>query len=160
MKILLRPALVLATAWLAGCAAGGATRPTDEAAAAAPAASAAGASAEAIVEQRAVKRWELLIAGKTGEAYDYLSPGFRALKPREQYVSDLQNRPVRWKGVRFSSLECPPPGEFCDVTLDIDYETTSPLQGVGVIPSTGPVTERWIVLDGVWYLVPKEVARN
>jgi hypothetical protein len=157
MKILLRPALVLATAWLAGCAAGGATRPAEETSAAAPA---AGAVDEKLVEQRAVKRWELLIAGKAGEAYDYLSPGFRALKAREQYVADLQNRPVRWKGVRFTSLDCPPPGEFCDVTLDVDYEMNSPLQGVGVIPATGPVTERWIVLDGVWYLVPKEVARN
>jgi hypothetical protein len=147
--------LFAAVVLLAGCAAGGGGRPAGTAA---PAAS--GRSPEKILEQRAVARWQLMIAGKAGEAYDYLSPGFRALKTREQYHADMQNRPVRWKGVRFGSVDCPPEGEYCDVTVEIDYEIDSPLPGVGTLKSTGPVTERWIASDGVWYLLPKEVARN
>lgn len=137
---------------LAGCAAGGGSRPAD--------ASKTAQSPEKILEQRAVARWQLMVAGKAGEAYDYLSPGFRALKTREQYQTEMQNRPVRWTGARFSSVDCPGQGEFCDVTLDVDYEIQSPLPGVGTLKSTGPVVERWIASDGVWYLLPKEVARN
>ena len=153
MNPMLRTSLLLSALWLAGCAAGGGgTRPA--------AAAKDTGKPEQVVEQRAVARWALLTAGKPAEAYQYLSPGFRALKTSEQYAADLQNRPVRWKAARFSAVECPPPGEYCDVTLDVDYEIDSPLPGVGTLKSTGPVVERWIVLDGVWYLVPKEVARN
>lgn len=156
MKSEMRILLLALTTALAGCATSGdraasgkATR--DEA---------RGTSPESILAERATTRWKLMIAGKAAEAYDYLSPGYRSLKSREQYAADMQNRPVRWKGVRHQSVECPPPGEYCDVTVEIDYEVTSPLPGVGAVASKAPVTERWIVLDGVWYLVPKEVARN
>jgi hypothetical protein len=119
-----------------------------------------GSSPARVLEQRAVARWNLLIAGKAAEAYDYLSPGYRALKTREQYALDLKDRPVRWKGASFGSVDCPPPGEYCDVIVEVDYELQSTLPGVGTLKSKGPVTERWIEVDGVWYLVPKEVARE
>jgi hypothetical protein len=155
MNPMLRISLLASALWLAGCAAGGGgTKPSGE-----PAAK-AGGKTEKVVEQRAVARWALLTGGKLAEAYDFLSPGFRALKTREQYATDMQNRPVRWKAARFKTVECPPPGEFCDVTMDVDYEMESTLPGVGTLKSTAPVVERWIALDGVWYLVPKEVARN
>lgn len=152
MNPMLRTSLLVSAFLLAAC--GGGARPPGEDPAK------GGGSAEKQVEQRAVARWALLIAAKPAEAYEYFSPGYRALKTREQYAIDLQNRPVRWKAARFSAVECPPPGEFCDVTLDVDYEMESTLPGVGTLKSTGPVVERWIALDGVWYLVPKEVARH
>lgn len=154
MKIEMRTLLLSSAVALAGCATSG------DRSAPAKAAGTSDASPESILAERATTRWKLMIAGKAAEAYDYLSPGYRSLKTREQYAADMQNRPVRWKGVRHQSVECPPPGEYCDVTVEIDYEVTSPLPGVGAVASKAPVTERWIVLDGVWYLVPKEVARN
>lgn len=154
MKSEMRMLLLASAIALTGCATSG------DRAAAGKAAGASGGTPESILAERATTRWNLLIAGKAAEAYDYLSPGYRGTKTREQYATDLRDRPVRWKSVRHQSVECPPPGEFCDVTVEIEYEVKSHLPGVGVLSSKSPVTERWIVLDGVWYLVPKEVARN
>lgn len=120
----------------------------------------AGADAAKHVEQRAVKRWELLVAGKAAEAYDYLSPGFREIKAREAYVADLKDRPVQWTAAKFNAIECPPEAGYCDVTIDLHYEMQSPLPGVGKLASHSPVIERWISTDGSWYFVPKEVARK
>lgn len=155
MKSEMRMLLLGSAIALAGCATSG-----DRAASGKATNDAARGTPEAILAERAMARWNLLIAGKAAEAYDYLSPGYRATKTREQYAIDLQNRPVKWKAVQHQSVECPPPGEFCDVTVEIEYEVKSHLPGVGALSSKSPVTERWIVLDGVWYLVPKEVARN
>ncbi len=120
----------------------------------------AGADAASQVELRAVKRWELLVAGKAAEAYDYLSPGFRQIKARDVYAADMKDRPVHWTAAKFNSIECPPNAGYCDVTIDLHYELQSSLPGVGKLASHSPVIERWIGTDGSWYFVPKEVARR
>ncbi len=140
---------------LAGCAAApGGTRPD------APAADVPAAAAPAGVEARAKLRWDLLIAGKADQAYDYLSPGYRTLKTREVYAADMSGRPVRWTRAEVKGSECPPEAGYCDVTVEVHFEMQSTLPGVGKLESFSPIVERWIESDGSWYFVPKEVARN
>ena len=48
------------------------------------------------MEERVSKRWDLLIAHKAEEAYEYLSPGFRQTKPKDEYAREMNGRPVTW----------------------------------------------------------------
>lgn len=148
----LAPALALL---LAACAGGGGTKTAGPAPDAPKAAAATGD-----VEARATQRWALLVGAKYAEAYDYLSPGYRATTPREQYATSLTGRPVKWLGATVTGKDCPAGEAYCDVGVNVEYEVQSTLPGVGAIKSVGPVQERWIEIDGSWYFVPKEVTRN
>ena len=128
-------------ATLAACATGGGTR--------------AGAGGKDELQARALERWNLLIEGKTAEAYDFLSAGVRSTKSREQYASEMANRPVKWEKVKYESKECAKP-DACVVKLVLDYSVELPLASVGRVSSPAAVEERWIALDGNWYHVPAE----
>ena len=112
------------------------------------------------VEARAQARWDLLVAGKAAEAYDYFSPGYRQVKDRATYAADIAVRPVRWTKAEVKGSECPPDLQVCDVTVEVHYTVESSLPGVGTLASYSPIVERWIETEGSWYFVPKEVARN
>lgn len=111
-------------------------------------------------QARALARWKHLIASEFTEAYEYLSPGYRQTKPRDIYVSELKGRPVHWKSVESAEEQCPPGEGYCDVTVAVVFEVKSSTAGVGTIEASSPVVERWIDLDGVWYLVPKDMTRR
>ena len=161
--------LAAALALLTACAGGGTgTRPASGDAPAAPAGSASAvpagdaptASAAGSLEARAKQRWDLLVAGRFAEAYDFLSPGYRAVNPREEYAAGLMGRPVRWLSAEVKEKSCPEGEAYCDIHVDVQYEVQSTLPGVGSLKSVGPLQERWIEIDGSWYFVPKEVTRN
>jgi hypothetical protein len=111
--------------------------------------------------ERAQARWDLVIAGETAKAYDYLTPGFRSMTSREQYVSSQALRPVRRKQARVTGADCPEGELHCDVAVELDVEVPP-----GFVPgrsrtrTTAMVTERWLLLDGAWYYAPKEIARG
>jgi len=107
---------------------------------------------KAIIEQRAIQRWELLINHQAAKAYDFLSPGFRATKSREAYAAEMNNRPVQWSKVLPYSQKCEKP-TVCEVSLQIDANVNMP--GVkGPVSSVGFVTETWIKTGGKWYILP------
>ncbi|MFA7320853.1 MAG: hypothetical protein WC000_05255 [Dokdonella sp.] len=106
-----------------------------------------------VVQDRAVQRWELLIAGKADKAYDYLSPGYRATKKRQDYARELSDRPVQWKKVLPYREVCDKP-DVCLIDLQIDAGVKMP--GVSSMVSTvGFVTETWIRVHGKWYFLPE-----
>jgi hypothetical protein len=141
----------LSAALLAGCAGGPAATKTD-----APAA----ATASGSLEERAQKRWDLLVAGKAGEAWEFFSPGYRQLKSREEYAAEIAVRPVQWTKAIVQDSKCPEGTQVCDVTVEVHFSVQSTLPGVGKLESLSPIEERWIETEGSWYFVPKEVARN
>ncbi|HMM65342.1 MAG TPA: hypothetical protein PKC03_00240 [Dokdonella sp.] len=105
-----------------------------------------------VVERRAIERWDLLIQKKAEKAYDFLSPGFRATKKREDYAQEMNNRPVRWTKVLPYKQACDKP-DICILDLQIDYSTKMP--GVGTdVSSVGFVRETWIRSKGQWYMLP------
>ena len=105
----------------------------------------------AIVEQRAVERWNLLIAHQAEKAYDYLTPGYRLTMPRDKYAARMNDTALRWTGAHFGSRKCD--ADTCTVTMMIDVQVIMP--GVGKPqPTTMPVEERWIRSDKVWYFLP------
>ena len=105
------------------------------------------------VDRRAVERWEYLIAHKAEQAYDYLSPGFRATQEREVYAQAMNNRPVQWKGVKFSSKECE--AERCKVSVEIAYSLPIAAAGGKQAQGSSKQSETWILVDGEWYYLPK-----
>ena len=111
-----------------------------------------GDAAAKIVNQRSIERWEFLIAHKADKAYDYLSPGFKATKKREDYAKEMSDRPVEWQKVLPYSQDCAKP-DVCVVNIQVDANVKMP--GVGKRVSTvGFVTETWIRTRGKWYFLP------
>src|SRR3954469_19177773 len=107
------------------------------------AATAAPASVEDQVRERASKRWESLIRGDIDGAYGYFSRATRDTYPIELYR--VRMKPGMWRDAKVESVRCEE--SVCEVVvlLTVDH---SRIKGI-----VTPVTERWIVQDGVaWYV--------
>jgi hypothetical protein len=134
--LLLLPALL---GLLAGCAAG----------------TTGGAKKGGTVEERAVKRWELLIAHNAAEAYDYLTPGYRATHPKDQYAASMSSRPIKWKKVELMDKDCPEE-DTCNVRLIVDFELRIAAGIPGPVASTDVQKEKWLRVKGQWYHLPAQ----
>jgi hypothetical protein len=131
----LRTGIVAAAAALAACSSTGGSR-GDEG---------------AVVEARALERWNLLIAHQAEKAYDYLSPGFRQTVTREKYAEQKNDVAIRWKAAHVNGHHCD--GDSCTVTVMIDTRVQMP--GLGkAAPATLPSEERWVKVDRSWYYLP------
>ena len=109
---------------------------------------------EDAVKQRALKRWDLLIERRFAEAYALLSEGYREVRPVEEYVKTMQDRPVQWTRVNFQKATCET--EVCVVEILVNAQFQMPLMRVGTTDVLNVVSESWIQSeDGQWYLVPK-----
>lgn len=105
------------------------------------------------VEQRAVQRWEYLIAHEAEKAYDYLTPGYRKTITREVYAATMNHRPVQWTSVKYTGRKCE--GDRCSVSLLIDYSLE--MAGLGrPAESMSPQRENWIRVRGTWYFLPSD----
>jgi len=117
-------------------------------------ASAVKVAPEDAVKQRALKRWDLLIERRFAEAYALLSEGYREVRPLEEYVKTMQNRPVQWTRVNFQKATCEM--EVCVVEILVNAQFQMPVMRVGTTDVLSVVSESWIQSkDGQWYLVPK-----
>lgn len=137
--------VVLATSLaLAGCATSGTAEKSN--------AGKVDSNAAAIAQKRAIERWDLLISHQAEKAYDYLSPGYRGTKKREEYAAEMNSRPVGWSKVYPSTEICDKP-DVCTISLAVEYEVKMP--GVGKpVNSIGYVTETWIKSKGKWWHLP------
>lgn len=142
-RLLRGAAITLALLALAACATPG-QRPG--------AVGAAGPMPEEAVEQRAVKRWELLIDKQFEQAYDFLSPGYREVRSKEDYVKIMRGRPLQWTRVHFRKADCQ--ADACSVDLEVHAEFEMPVLRAGTVETLTVLTENWIFDGGTWYLVP------
>jgi cation transport regulator ChaB len=139
-KTIVRSGLLIAACATAGCATTGTTgaKHVDE--------------DNSVIRERSTQRWQLLIDKKADKAYDFLSPGFRATKTRDDYAREMNARGVRWNAVEFGSQECT--AEKCEVRLVVQFKIS--MKGpMGAVQSTAPVIETWIKSDGRWYYLPE-----
>ena len=104
-----------------------------------------------VIQQKSVERWNFLIAHQADKAYDYLSPGYRATKPREVYANEMNGRGLRWTKVTYGDQQCET--DTCKVNLTVDYKLKMP-GASGTVSSFGPLQETWIKVDGGWYYLP------
>ncbi|MDR2012547.1 MAG: hypothetical protein LBQ20_05810 [Rhodanobacter sp.] len=103
------------------------------------------------IDRRVVERWDYLIAHQAEKAYDYLTPGVRTTRTREDYAGAMNNRPLQWKSVKFNRKECD--GDSCTAYVNITYELKLPSTG-RTTQSTRELAEKWILVQGEWYYLP------
>jgi hypothetical protein len=137
--------LLAAAALLGACASGGPKS-------AGRASAEPDAKPEDVVKVRAVARWESLIDKRFEDAYDYLSPGYREVRPKDDYVKVMASRPLQWTRAKFVSATCDQ--ETCAVSIEVHANFEMPVMRVGTVETLTVVTENWIRSDGEWYLVP------
>ena len=108
--------------------------------------------------ERAEQRWKYLIGGQPDLAYDYLSPGYRETRARDEYAEIMRARPVKWTGVQYQDQECD--GEVCKVRLMITYSLDMPVAMVGKIDSVDFQIENWLWIEDNWYFLPATDAQK
>lgn len=112
----------------------------------------------AVLEKLSIQRWQHLLAGEFGEAWEYFSPGYQATQPRERYVAEMKDRPVKWTKVEYVGQECAA-SDSCKVKVKVGFRVRMAVTGVGWVDADRVVTESWIFLDGKWVYLPPEAVR-
>ncbi len=106
-----------------------------------------------MVDKRSVERWNFLVALEAEKAYDYLTPGYRATKPREAYATSMNNRPVQWKAAKFRDKKCDK--DRCSVNLDVTYAVKLP--GMSKANEVTSIqNETWLFVDSQWFFLPRD----
>jgi hypothetical protein len=139
MSRMLLPVLALLAAGLLGGCASDPTR---------------GLTDEQVLSLRAEARWKHLIAGEFRRAYEYLTPGARAVTTPEAYEARFASRQVDWKAARVVGVACPEE-ERCVVSVSVDYTLLGGLRGVGPLDAGQHIEETWLKLDGRWFHLPR-----
>lgn len=107
------------------------------------------------VEDRAVKRWDLLIAGKADEAYELLTEGYRTTHPKDVYVAAKTHTAITWKAAKFSDKECESE-EVCTVRILLTYSLTMHAGMPKPVEASTYESEKWIKSGGEWFHLPRE----
>jgi hypothetical protein len=105
-----------------------------------------------VVQQRAIERWNLLIAHKGDKAYDYLAPGYRQTITRDQYASTIGGALVHWQSVKPLDQKCE--ADSCVVHVQVNSKVTIPQALNHEIDLQTPIKENWIRSSGTWYYLP------
>jgi hypothetical protein len=114
---------------------------------------ACGGSAEPqqTLEERVLARWQHLIDRDFESAWAYYTPGFRQTTPVEVFVGDMQRRRFRWHEAEIKGVECD--GEaVCQVEVRVVFQAVGAPSGMGNVRLPHEATERWLLLEGEWWL--------
>ena len=96
-----------------------------------------------IVAEKAQARWDVLIKGDVGAAYQFLSSGSKAATSLEVYKSKV--KPGLWRQAKVGKIDCE--AEICKVMMLVTYDTRR-MRGIET-----PVDETWIIESGsAWYV--------
>lgn len=107
-------------------------------------------SPEELVMERAQARYDALMQkDEEGleKAFSYTTPSFRGYTTSRQYNAKVAGRGM-WNEVKVSSVECEE--SVCKVKVDLTYQTPQ-----FNIPVTRPFFEKWIEIDGNWWIYHK-----
>ncbi|MFO1305841.1 MAG: hypothetical protein U1F54_19125 [Burkholderiales bacterium] len=97
----------------------------------------------ALVRERALSRWALLIKDDMDAAYAYMSPGSKEIVTLAKFKANFRRGAFR--DAKVDNVACD--GDACVVKLYVTYDHTK-MKGI-----TTPVSESWIVDGGqAWYV--------
>jgi hypothetical protein len=110
---------------------------------------------EEALAARVSARWDAMIRRDFAQAYEFLSPSYRALFPLE-HMRGLTGSSVNWRSIDIESISIA--GETASVILSLDYRLTlPPAAGLGPGEDFGVLTkhieETWVNRDGEWWYV-------
>ena len=103
------------------------------------------AKTEEAVRVRAQERWDLLVKGELGKAYDFYSEGSRLGFSREDFTNSI--RRGFWKGAKVTKVTCSN-AETCEAEVSIDHEFKG-------IRSGTMVRETWVRAGKEWWYLRK-----
>ena len=106
------------------------------------------------VEKRAMARWDALLSNDFNAAYEFLSPGYRSSVSNLHYQRTLLLKKLKWNHAGFIESDCAE--TTCKVKISLDYTMYGGVPGVQSFEGTQTITESWVLIDRVWYLVPKQ----
>ena len=106
------------------------------------------------VEERAQERWNYLIERKAGDAYEYLTPGYRSAHPKDVYASKMSTRPVKWTKASVTGKTCEDENT-CEISLTIEFSLRMG-GGVGTVSSFNVQKEKWLRIKNQWYHLPAQ----
>jgi len=109
--------------------------------------------ASEVIEQRATGRWDALLSDDIEAAYTFLSPGYRSSVSYNQYLRSLLLIKVQWTGAKYIESVCEE--TTCNVKILLDFTIYGAIPGVKSMDSKQTIEESWVLVDGMWYLVPK-----
>jgi hypothetical protein len=95
------------------------------------------------VEERAQRRWDLMLAGRLEGAYDMLTATSREAVSLDQYRSG--NRGTYWEKVVVTGKNCD--GDVCEVELEMTYNLRD------ITGLKRQLKESWVKSDDQWYLI-------
>lgn len=121
-------------------------------------AAASAESSHAVLKQRASERWQLLIARKGDQAWNYLTPGYRATTTQKRYADEMDHRPVKWTGANVTKVDCAS-ADKCEVYVMVLYDINLPGIASGG-KSFSPQKEIWLRLGNQWYYLPREEGKS
>ena len=107
-------------------------------------------SSEQVVSERALLRWQRLVAGDVLGAYQLLSPSYRSAVSESQYRSGLKLG--LWKGAVVKSVVCRE-SDVCLVDVEVSYQIVAKLGG-SVFSGKEVLHETWRRDKGEWWNVP------
>ena len=103
------------------------------------------------VEERAQARWDHVVAREFEQAYEFMSPGYRATTPLHEYMIDVMSRPVRWTSAEVIGASCLE--DVCRVSVEVTYQPIAAPGPLRNIRPTRTLEERWVRADGHWWHV-------
>jgi hypothetical protein len=106
----------------------------------------AGKPAEEVVLQRAQARWDALVENDWAAAYQFMTPGYRAVVPQRRYGNQFRG-PVVWESAKAKSATCAE--ARCTVVIQVNFRAMVPPHANQV--STTHFEETWVFEDGQWF---------
>lgn len=106
---------------------------------------------EQIVSQRALERWQAMIAMDWEKAYGYFSQGSRELKSLAVFTNHMQTAPMLRKSVAVKKVQCEE--EVCDVSIELTYIYMGSMDAMRGQETASILKEKWLFLDNNWWYV-------
>jgi hypothetical protein len=113
---------------------------------------------EQLVSQRALERWQALIAMDWEKAYEYFSQGSRELKSLAVFKNHMQSAPMLRKGAAMKNVKCE--GDVCDVSIELTYIYMGSMDAMRGQETTSILKEKWLFLDDNWWYVDVATAKG
>ena len=107
------------------------------------------------LDNRVADYWKYKINKEFDKTYEFLSPGWKASEELNIYQQRMIASKVNWTEAKLNKKECEQVN-FCTVYSDIEYEFNLKASGNNLMKVPTIVSEKWILKDNTWYLVPEK----
>jgi hypothetical protein len=107
-------------------------------------------AAEQAVRQRAQARWNALMAGEWGKAYQYMAPSYRSLIEEKRYANQFGGG-AAWTAAEVVKVSCAE--DRCTVQMKVSFR---PVLGFRTgEAATTYFDETWVREEGQWWMFQK-----